>query len=212
MKSKRFIDARKLEREKDIKEFRAKLLYVMPKVPLKEYERNDNMELRCNAWPGLFNKINTYGKLNRQDKGQVFQNRVYKKDIDESDSEVSFHDSLDEDSEDYDADVNVDPDVNVYPRLDSDPDVDHDVNVDPRPDSDSDVGPDVNVDPDLNIDPYFNVDPRLDSDSDDHQVVHRQVNVTVHRVNDDCSSDDDDVDNNHQLDVVVHRAEHDDDD
>lgn len=167
MKSKRFIDARKLEREKDIMEFRAKLLYAMPKVPLKGYPRNDNMELRCNALPGLFNKINTYGEVNRKDKGQVFQRRLYQKMINETDSEVSYNDSLDEEFDDSDPDLNV--------------------------------------------------DPRFDSDSDDNQVVDHQVNVIVHRVENDHSSDDDvnqdvDVDGHHHFDVVVHRAEQDDDD
>ena len=88
VKSKKFTDARQLEREKHIKELKAKLLHAMPMVPLKVYPRNDNMELRHRTLPPLFNKIYTYDEHNRKnkkDQDQVVQNLLNENVIEEID-------------------------------------------------------------------------------------------------------------------------------
>ena len=50
---------------KDMKVFRTKLLYAMPKIPLGEYSRADNMELRAMNLAGLYNRIHTFREYNK---------------------------------------------------------------------------------------------------------------------------------------------------
>ena len=71
VKAKRYIDARKTESEKDMKVFRTKLLYAMPKIPLGEYSRADNMELRAMNFTGLYNRIHTFKHYNKNRREQL---------------------------------------------------------------------------------------------------------------------------------------------
>ena len=54
-----YIDATKLNNEKDLELFRKKLLYVMPKKPIREFnvERNDDYNYNV---PPLFNRTFKY--------------------------------------------------------------------------------------------------------------------------------------------------------
>ena len=69
MKTKRYIDARNLKQAKDIGLFQKKLLFAMPKVPLKNMKKEkEPEELHLNNWrfkpPPLFYRIYKYNAWN----------------------------------------------------------------------------------------------------------------------------------------------------
>ena len=67
IKAKMYIDARKLKEAKDIDLFQKRLLFVMPKVPLKKFSKhNVTQELNINDWrsklPPLYNRVYKYNE------------------------------------------------------------------------------------------------------------------------------------------------------
>ena len=141
VKAKRYIDARKTESEKGMKVFRTKLLYAMPKKPLTDYPRADNVELRAMNLAGLYNRIHTFRAYNEDRRellnapdGATAQNLLdelgdfdesYAFDRNESDTNDNFHSNDDE----GDAPVNVI--VHRVENYQSDDDDDDDDDDDP---------------------------------------------------------------------------------
>ena len=71
--AKMYIDARKLKEPKDIDLFQKKLLFAMPKIPLKKIPKHkEPQELNLNNWrfqlPPLYNRVYQYDKWNAQNE------------------------------------------------------------------------------------------------------------------------------------------------
>ena len=69
LKAKLYIDARKLEKPKEIEMFQKRLLFAMPKVPLNKCSRVQNNGLRLKGnrvkLPPLYQRVYKYDKWNR---------------------------------------------------------------------------------------------------------------------------------------------------
>ena len=74
LKAKLFIDARKLEKPKEIEMFQKRLLFSMPKVPLNKLlgVQNNAIRLKENRFqvPPLYQRVHRYDKWNKVDEAE----------------------------------------------------------------------------------------------------------------------------------------------
>ena len=74
LKAKLYIDARKLENPDEIETFQKRLLFAMPKVPLKKLPRvqNNGLRLKENRFqlPPLYQRVYKYDRWNKVDKAE----------------------------------------------------------------------------------------------------------------------------------------------
>ena len=96
IKAKQFIDARNIQTAKDIEKVRKRLLFAMPRVPIRQLQTDRLKEM--NFMP-LFHRLNNYDKHNKKNEPGQHNVPVFI-DSDNEEQHVQYRDSEDDENDD----------------------------------------------------------------------------------------------------------------